>query len=86
MVDVKNDELFKLNGEFMLVLRFDDVGDVVRVKIIWGGKWKGRVVGGDLKRFFWLLIVSFFDFFLDIIYVKCDNFVFMEGEDGKFEY
>lgn len=25
-------------------------------------------------------------FFLDTIYAKCDNFVPMEGEDGKFEY
>ena len=24
--------------------------------------------------------------FLDTIYARCDNFVPMEGEDGKFEY
>lgn len=44
-VDVKNDEPLKLNGEFTLALRPDDAGDVARVKITRGGKWKGRVGG-----------------------------------------
>ena len=54
-VDVKNDEPPKLNGEFTLALRPDDAGDVARVKITRGGKWKGRQSGrvggwGDKKR------------------------------------
>lgn len=33
-----------------------------------------------------MLIVNLLKNFLDTIYARCDNFVPMEGEDGKFEY
>ena len=42
--------------------------------------------GGDIKRFPVIVNCDFSHSFLDTIYAKCDNFVAMEGDDGKFEY